>query len=76
VKWQRLTAWAEVSADGRYSVASVKVHGRFYHEAWKRPTETDKLRELLATCNEVQDARGVCEKHASAHPASVAQELK
>jgi hypothetical protein len=65
VNWQRLTAWAEVSDCGRYSVASVKVHGRFYHEAWKRPTETDRLRELLATCNEVQDAREVCEKHAS-----------
>ena len=62
--WQRLTAWAEVSDCGRYSVASVKVHGRFYHEAWKRPTATDPLRELLATCNEVQDARNVCEQHA------------
>lgn len=64
MKWERITQWAEVSDCGRYSVALVQVHGRHVFEAWKRASKFDHVRELLATCNDIEDARSVCEKHA------------
>lgn len=64
MKWERITEWAEVSDCGRYSVAMVKTHGRFVFEAWKRAGAKDHLRELLATCDDIGDAKSVCEKHA------------
>jgi len=64
MKWERVTAWAEVSDCGRYSVAMVQVHGRHVFEAWRRPTAQDPMRELLVTCNDPLDAKKACEQHA------------
>lgn len=64
MNWERITAWAEVSDCGRYSVAMVFVHGRYVHEAWRRATAKDHARELLASCNDPQDAKKACEQHA------------
>lgn len=64
MNWERITAWAEISDCGRYSVAMVKVADRYVYEAWRRATSKDHMAELLATCNDPKDARAVCEQHA------------
>jgi hypothetical protein len=64
MKWERLTQWAEVSDCGRYTVAMVQVHGRWYHEAWRRATTKDHAAELLVSSGEADEARAACEEHA------------
>jgi len=59
VKFNRLTDWHEMSEDRAYTVACVRVDGRFRFEAWnvtRRPAVS------LGVFDTAQEARGCCER--------------
>lgn len=62
ITWRTRSARLEESTDGRYTVTTRDIHGEPWHQARYRPP--DDMVELLASCREREDAKGVCERHA------------
>lgn len=66
--WRSRSARLEASTDGRYTVTTRDIHGEPWHQARYHPPHD--MVELLASSRVREDARQVCERHASAYPAS------
>jgi hypothetical protein len=61
VKWQtaRATDYAQLSADGRYSVARIRIMGDQFYEAWRTRSHPDgphMIRTNLPTSQAARDA--------------------
>jgi hypothetical protein len=63
VKFNRVSDWAEVSEDGRFSVAMIRTKGRYTFEAWRCGTK-QKQAENLGSFPDIEQARQRCRESA------------
>ena len=73
-EWTRVTQWAQVSSDGQYSVACIRVRDAYKFEAWhlKGGPGTDTA---LGLFDAAEVARDACRKHQDELP-RIAQQLE
>jgi hypothetical protein len=64
VKFERITAWAEVSDCGKYTVSAAKHASGYTFQAWRRAACTGAMAECLGTFTSAQPARDCCIEHA------------
>lgn len=70
MKFNRISAWAEVSEDGRYTVSAHKVAGKYGFQAWRKPPAGSKdIAALLGTKDDAEAARELCRADAQARAA-------
>lgn len=68
MKWSRVSHWAELSADKRYSVSAAKCGGLFKFQSWRwnAPDANgyEQIQTLLGTFDDAESARQCCEADA------------
>jgi hypothetical protein len=63
VKFNRISDWAELSEDQRFSVAIVSQKGRYAFEAWRCGTK-QKPGQRLGSFSDIEQARQRCRESA------------
>jgi hypothetical protein len=64
MKFERITAWAEVSECGKYTVSAAKDATGYTFQAWRRAANAGEMAECLGTFTTAQPARDCCIEHA------------
>jgi IS5 family transposase len=63
MKWGKPTKYAQVSSDGRYSVAKVAVRGEWRYEAWRTAQHPAGRLPIAKHLTSPETARIACEEH-------------
>lgn len=63
MNFTRAGQWVELSDDGNYTVACVRVNDAYRFEAWHITGKPGTAAEALGVFNNAEDARNACREH-------------